>query len=217
MVVYVVTGASRGLGYEFLCQLSGADNVVFGLVRNAPPTEAKVKADNLQNVHILQADIIDLPSLQAARSEIQKITPVVDVLINNAAYLSEKTAFSSLSDFENNPDLLEEELKLNFDTNVIGVIKTINTFLPMVEQSKIKKVISISSGLADDNLTNGFEGFEAAPYSISKAGLNTAVAKYNARHKKDGILFLSISPGVVDTGNSGQRESPYFPGFDAKY
>lgn len=39
----------------------------------------------------------------------------------------------------------------------------------------------------------------AAPYAISKAVLNMAVAKFHAEYKKDGILFMGISPGVVAT------------------
>lgn len=63
----------------------------------------------------------------------------------------------------------------------------------------MKKVITISSGVADIDLTNDLEISFAAPYSISKAAVNLAVAKYNAFYKQEGILFLSISPGVVAT------------------
>lgn len=49
----------------------------------------------------------------------------------------------------------------------------------------------------------------AAPYSISKAAMNTAVAKYSAQYAADGVLFFSISPGVIDTGlyDDGKKES----------
>ncbi|KAI9721637.1 MAG: hypothetical protein M1835_003993, partial [Candelina submexicana] len=65
MVVYVVTGASRGLGYEFVRQLSRGDNIVFGLVRTKAPVEKKVSEDGLKNVHILSADVTDTASLRA--------------------------------------------------------------------------------------------------------------------------------------------------------
>jgi len=208
MVVYLVTGASRGLGYEFLRQLSQGNNTVFGLVRTKAAAEKKVSEDGLKNIHIISADVTDTASLRAARAEVEKISPVIDVLINNAAAITPRSAFNSLSDFEDAPEVLEEEMNINYQTNVLGVIKTINTFLPLVKKSSIKKVISISTGLADDALTNEYDLYEAAPYSISKAALNTAVAKYNARHGKssDGILFLSISPGLVNTGNDAARK-----------
>lgn len=209
MVVYVVTGASRGLGYEFIRQLSqGDNNIVFGLVRTAAAVEEKVSKDGLKNIHIISADVTDTASLRAARTEVEKISPFVDVLINNAAFLSTRSAFNSLSDFEDDPAVLDEEMNRNFQTNVLGVIKTINTFLPLLKKSSVKKVIAITTGLADDRLTNDYDLYEAGPYTISKAALNTAVAKYNARHGKssDGILFVAISPGLVNTGNDAQRK-----------
>ena len=56
--------------------------------------------------------------------------------------------------------------------------------------------------MADLDLVNDFELDIAAPYSISKAAVNMAIAKYNALYKKDGVLFMAVSPGYVDTGNA---------------
>ncbi len=90
--------------------------------------------------------------------------------------------------------------------NVIGVVKTINVFLPLTQKSSTKKVITISSGMADVDLVNKFSVDNAAPYSISKTAVNMAVAKYNALYGKDGILFMAISPGVVETRTKPTRE-----------
>jgi NAD(P)-dependent dehydrogenase (short-subunit alcohol dehydrogenase family) len=73
-------------------------------------------------------------------------------------------------------------------------------------KGKVKKVIAISSGHADLDFINNFEVDGCGLYSASKAALNTIVAKYNAQYKKDGILFLSLSPGVVDVGHFDKRE-----------
>jgi len=59
----------------------------------------------------------------------------------------------------------------------------------------------ISSGMADLDIINEAGSTYAGPYAMSKAALNVAVAKYSAEFKHEGILFFSISPGVVDTGN----------------
>lgn len=53
--------------------------------------------------------------------------------------------------------------------------------------------------MADVNLINESEVEVAGPYSASKAAANVVIAKYNAAHKNEGILFLSISPGYVAT------------------
>ena len=65
MPSYVVTGVSRGLGYEFLRQLSAnPSNTVIGLSRNGASTREMVTKDGLKNVTILEADISDTSSLQ---------------------------------------------------------------------------------------------------------------------------------------------------------
>lgn len=212
MTVYLITGVTRGLGYEFLKQLSrDPANIVIGLARRVAVTEEKVQADNLNtnsNIHIVEGDVTSYDSFLKARSAVEKITPKIDILIANAAALTLATAFTKLTSHEHEPELLVSELQTHLTTNVIGAIITINVFLPLVLKSDIKKVIAIGSGLADDHLTNKFDIWENAPYTISKAALNTAIAKYNAAHGKttDRVLFMSLSPGLVDTGNAGARE-----------
>lgn len=63
----------------------------------------------------------------------------------------------------------------------------------------MEKAITVSTGMADTRLVNDFEIFEAAPYSISKAPASAVVAYCNAAHRRDGILFLAVSPRLVDT------------------
>ena len=45
------------------------------------------------------------------------------------------------------------------------------------------------------------------PYAISKAGLNMAIAKFHVQYKDEGILFMAISPGLVETGGLDSFES----------
>lgn len=85
-------------------------------------------------------------------------------------------------------------------TNVVGNIHLFNLFLPLILKGKIKKVIAISTGVADLDLTNDLEIDTVPLYAASKASLNVIVAKFNAQYKKDGVLFLSISPGLVEVG-----------------
>jgi NAD(P)-dependent dehydrogenase (short-subunit alcohol dehydrogenase family) len=103
---------------------------------------------------------------------------------------------------ESDPSVLEKDLQDSFNVNVVGVVKTVNTFMPLIKRSSIKKVITISTGMADQDLVNKFEIDNAAPYAISKSATNMTVAKYNALYKNDGVLFLAISPGLVNTGGN---------------
>lgn len=96
---------------------------------------------------------------------------------------------------------LEDVSSKLFQTNVVGNIHLFNLFLPLVMKGKVKKVITISSGHADLDLINDLEIETSALYSASKAAMNVIVAKFNAQYKKDGVLFVSISPGVVEVGH----------------
>lgn len=88
-----------------------------------------------------------------------------------------------------------------FKINAIGNVHLFNLYLPLVRKGNVKKVITISTGMADDELTSKYGLDQAGPYSMSKAAMNTAVAKFDAAHRKDGILFMGICPGMVDTGH----------------
>jgi NAD(P)-dependent dehydrogenase (short-subunit alcohol dehydrogenase family) len=87
-----------------------------------------------------------------------------------------------------------------FRTNVVGNIHLFHLFLPLVMKGKVKKVITLSSALADLDLINNLEIEIRALYSASKAAMNVIVAKFNAQYKKEGVLFVSIAPGAVEVG-----------------
>lgn len=94
--------------------------------------------------------------------------------------------------------------------NALGLVHTVQAFLPLIRKGSVKKVINISTGMADIDLINAVDVAVAGPYSASKAAANVVIAKYNAELKSEGILFLSISPGYVATERNGDGEF-YFP------
>ena len=100
---------------------------------------------------------------------------------------------------DNDHETLVNDLQASFGINVIGVINTIQTFVPLLRKGNVKKVFTLSTGMADIDLINQVDIAIAAPYAISKAAVNVAVAKYNALYATEGILFMAVSPGLVDT------------------
>ncbi|KAH8665997.1 short chain dehydrogenase [Tricladium varicosporioides] len=217
MPSYVVTGASRGLGYAFVRHLAiDPSNIVIGLVRNKTTTNERLAKDGIKNVTIIEADITDFVALQKAATETSNLTGgSLDYLINNAALLFGKQDIMDMNDFENDLPSLEKELIDGFTVNVVGVAKTISAFLPLIKQSTIKKVITLSTGLADLDLTNKYSLTLSAPYAVSKGALNILIGKYSAIYSAQGILFLSIAPGIVDTNEgpppSAEKMEKYGP------
>ncbi|KAL3468888.1 hypothetical protein BJX99DRAFT_242533 [Aspergillus californicus] len=205
MSSYVVTGASRGIGWAFLANISSnPDNTVIALVRNKAGTEKRVAEEltGRSNIHVVQADLLDYETLQSAAAETAKITGGgLDYLIANAAYLSNWDQFDSIGVLGQDPKAQEENLLANFKTNTVAQIHLFNIFTPLILRGSVKKVIAISSGHADVDFVNEYNFPIASSYAISKVALNMAVVKFSAQYKKDGVLFLSVCPGMVDTGH----------------
>jgi NAD(P)-dependent dehydrogenase (short-subunit alcohol dehydrogenase family) len=96
------------------------------------------------------------------------------------------------------------------DTNVLSTIHLYNLFIPQILKGKVKKVVSISSGMGDMDWVRDYDLETSALYGASKAALNMIDAKFSAQYKKDGVLFLSICPGMVEVGhfNDCKIQSP---------
>ncbi|KAK7985791.1 hypothetical protein PG988_003413 [Apiospora saccharicola] len=202
MPSYVVSGASRGLGYAFIKVLaSDPVNTVIGLARNKKATETRLREDGVTNVHILTADVTDESALRDAAAEASRILDGkgLDVLINNAGYVSDVSQLKPLTEFEDDVQGIVDDAQKSFDINVIGVLRTTYAFLPLIQQGDLKKVATISSGMGDLDFVNEYGVFQAAPYAVSKAATSLLVAKFQASYKDQGILFFSICPGLVDT------------------
>ncbi|KAI3327601.1 NAD(P)-binding protein [Xylariaceae sp. AK1471] len=206
MPSYVISGVSSGLGFEMVRQLSNhPENTLIGLVRNKAATDKKIAVElgDRRNIHILEiSDITAIDDLKRAADETASITGgAIDYLIANAGYVTHFDSFDGLDTLAaTKPKELQEDFTKSMDINVIGTIYYYNAFMPLVLKGQIKKVVAISSGMADAELCRSYDIETGAVYSCSKAALNIVTAKYSAQYKKDGILFLSICPGTADVG-----------------
>ncbi|RAO66492.1 uncharacterized protein BHQ10_002504 [Talaromyces amestolkiae] len=203
MPSYLITGASRGLGYGFLRQISAdPNNTVIALVRDKPATDARVSAElsDRKNIFVIHGDLTDVQSLKTAVEETSKITAgSLDVLIANAAYVGNYARFDGMGDLDVEP--LGADLRQHFESNVIGNINLFNLFLPLIRNGNLKKIVAISSGLSELDLIKELRIANGAPYSITKAALNMVVTKFHAQYADEGILFMAVCPGSVATGN----------------
>lgn len=109
------------------------------------------------------------------------------------------TTYVCVSPYANAEEIVEHTPLYKFNTNVVGTVHAINAFLPLIKAGTLKKVVAISSALGDLEYTRFMERPYSAPYSISKAALTMAVTKYAMKYKQEGIVFLSICPGLVNT------------------
>lgn len=150
---------------------------------------------------------------------VEKITGgKLDYIIANAAWASPWSAFRSIdslwvhksetgasgcSDYVNRakePEKLEEDYVYSFRVNVVGNVHLLNLFIPLVLKGDVKKVIHIASGQSSVEMIAKHDIFIMTPYAASKSAMNIVTSKFSGFYREQGVLFLSVAPGAVDTG-----------------
>lgn len=113
-------------------------------------------------------------------------------------YLS-VTLLVILSAEKNGPDVTTKLFRDYFETNPIGAFHLFNLFTPLLLKGKEKKAAAITSGHADLPFATKYRLENVVAYASSKAAQNMIVGKFHNHYAQDGVLFVSICPGVVDT------------------
>lgn len=183
---------------------------MIGLVRDLDAVQARLTSDNITNVKLFYADMSDHQSLTKAASGVAEVTDgSLDHLIINAAYQPFDSWHYYLTEYVDKEELLKTEVFRSTDVNILGTIYAVNAFLPLIRNSDVKKVVSISSGHADMDLILDGGVAVSSVYSAIKAAGNVIMAKYAAELKSEGVKFLSLSPGYVLTGQPERKSHIY--------
>ncbi|MEP5338450.1 MAG: SDR family oxidoreductase [Algibacter sp.] len=188
----IITGTSRGIGFEMVKCFAKAGHQVLALSRNEKP----VQELNLSNVTAFSFDLNDSEAYKKVEDFIDSDWEQVDVLINNAgALLNKPFSEISMNDFEQ-----------IYKTNVFGVAELTRKVLPFMK--KESHVVTISSmGGVQGSLK--FPGLAA--YSSSKAAVITLTELLAEEYKETGTSFNVLALGAVQT----EMLEEAFPGFIA--
>lgn len=188
----IITGTSRGIGFEMVKFFSEAGHKVLALSRNSKP----VSDLKLKNVTALEFDIADQAEIVKLSAYLQTGMKSVDVLINNAGFLVNKP-FAQIT---------SEEFKRCYDVNVFGVASLIKATIPFMK--KEGHVVSVSS-MGGVQGSVKFPGLSA--YSSSKGALITLTELLAEEYKETGPSFNVLALGSVQT----EMLEAAFPGFKA--
>jgi NAD(P)-dependent dehydrogenase (short-subunit alcohol dehydrogenase family) len=188
----IITGTSRGIGFEMVKLFSEAGHNVLALSRNSKP----ISDLKLKNVTALEFDIADESEIVKLSTYLQTGIKSVDVLINNAGFLVNKPF----------AEITSEEFKRCYDVNVFGVASLIKTTLPFMK--KEGHVVSISS-MGGVQGSVKFPGLSA--YSSSKGAIITLTELLAEEYKEAGPSFNVLALGSVQT----EMLEEAFPGFKA--
>ncbi|SCZ89279.1 BZ3500_MvSof-1268-A1-R1_Chr9g10354 [Microbotryum saponariae] len=200
--MYLITGASRGLGQEFTRQILKADKSykVIAAARNPSTATAlnELAKEFDGRVHVLKADVTDVKSLEAAAKELEGSSFLenggIDVLINNAGVI--------YGSWNSPTKSTVQDLRDNFETNVFGVVQATEAFLPLLRKGNKKQIFVVSSllGSIGGDLS---KVPVAATYSASKAAINMWTVKLARELADEGFTVVSFHPGYVNTDMNG--------------
>ncbi|CEJ53655.1 hypothetical protein PMG11_00005 [Penicillium brasilianum] len=201
MSSYAITGASKGIGREFVRQLAAdTTKTVLAIVRDPTSSGISELASRLPNVHVIKGDVTDPDSILEAASAAAEVTGgKLDVLIHNSNAVDVATMSLNPTQLPFDAQAIRRIFDPPFSTGIYGGIWTTNAFLPLIERGTQKKIVHISSAMADLDLIKATGISYGVAYSIGKAGMNVQVAKYAAELAPRGIKVLALSPGWVDT------------------
>ncbi len=187
--VILVTGATRGIGFEAVRQL--ADRGCHVVLASRDIRRARQAALSIGgSITPQQLDITDDASLRAAAQEISRVHGRLDVLANNSAIL--------LDHYESLQSLKPESLRETLDTNLIGTFRATLAMLPLLEKSVAPRIINVSSGAGQ--LEGGPQPWAPA-YSISKTALNMLTQQLTAALPN--MMVNSMCPGWCRTEMGG--------------
>ncbi len=188
---YLVTGANRGIGLEFVKQLTSRGEEVIATARNVDDAKAlKTLAGTHNNLTIISLDVSKDDSIDALSASVGE---ELDVLINNAGCYGHSGVFPDL-DF----DLLERDYRIN----AIGTLKVSAALLESLKKGKGKIIASVTSkmGSIGDNSSGG-----SYSYRMSKTGLNMASRSMAHDLSKHDISVFVLHPGWVQTDMGGSN------------
>lgn len=148
----------------------------------------------------------DNKSLEEAAAKTSDLTNgTLDYLIINGAHLAPATSYINPTDFKGKEELLKTEMLRSTEVNVLGNIYSINAFLPLIRKGAAKKIVSVSTGMADPDMVLKAAVPAAVVYASTKAAMNMVIVKYAIELKPEGISVLALSPGSVNTHETQRK------------
>ena len=188
----IVTGASRGIGFELIKLFADAGHKVLALSRNHLPVEALKH----KNITSFSFDLTKSTDVEKLSSFLKNEWKKVDILINNAGKLINKP-FAEISSNE-----FEEVYKVN----VFGVAEVTKVVLPFMPKNGHVVTVSSMGGVQG---SMKFPGLSA--YSSSKGAVITLTELLAEEYKETGPSFNVLALGAVQT----EMLEEAFPGYKA--
>ncbi len=183
-----ITGGTSGLGLAFVRELSKRGARVAFVARTRERVE-QVMREN-PGVHGIVGDVSAKHDIYPMAIQITGELGGLDVLINNASELG-PTPLRMLSDTEC------EDLEHVFAANVFGPFRLTKALMGALAASAREARGAVVLNITSDAAVNAYPRWGA--YGSSKAALHHLSRIWNEEHAAEGVRFLSLDPGDMDT------------------
>ena len=187
----IITGTSRGIGYELALQFANEGHQVLALSRKTPQALIEHK-----NVTCLSVDLSKDKDLEKVKNFLTQTWKKVDILIHNAGSLISKP-------FE---ELSQQDFEKVYQVNVFGVAHLTRVCLPFLGKGSHVVTISSMGGIQGSMKFPGL-----AAYSSSKGAVITLSELLAEEYREQGIAFNVLALGAVNT----EMLQEAFPGYEA--
>jgi NAD(P)-dependent dehydrogenase (short-subunit alcohol dehydrogenase family) len=181
--VWLVTGASKGLGLTLVKKLLENGYKVAATSRNAETLRSEVGYNGPEFL-ALGMELSDNKNVANGISQIISTFGTIDVVVNNAGY-------GQLGTLE---ELSDDETRENFDVNVFGMLNVIRNVMPHFREKKTGAFFNISSIAGFLGTFPGWGIYNATKFAV--AGLTEALS---AEVKSMGITATIVYPGYFKT------------------
>src|SRR3984893_1626547 len=180
----LITGANRGLGFEFSGQYSADGWRVFAACRN-PDAASKLRClaqDTGGMLNVVAMDVTDAESVRKAATQLKDVA--IDVLINRAGIAGAPGQKTGNVDYESWAHV--------FNVNTMGPLRVLESFSDHIARSERRMVITITSGMG--SLTDNTSGGSIA-YRSSKAAVNMVMRSAASDLAPRGINCVLVNFG----------------------
>ena len=188
----VITGASRGIGFESCKRLLQAGAQVLGVAKNADRLEkSAIELSPLGSFEYLAIDVADSATPTKILEVVSKRWGSLDILINNAGVQTW------------NKNWVEEDAELlhnNLQINLLGPHRLAHALLPCLLTGLEPRIVNVSTGAAVRSEIDLREDMPA--YRISKMALN-ALTQLQATALHGQVAVNSLDPGWLKTDLGG--------------
>lgn len=185
----VITGGSQGIGLATAQRFHAEGARVFITGRNQQSLEQAARSIG-SNVTPVRADTSDLDDIERLFRTVADATDGLDVVVANAA--ARLTAPLA--------GITEQDFADIYDTNVRGVVFTVQKALPLLRSGA--SIVLIGSGAAHQGRAG------TSLYASSKAALPSLARVWTSEFKDRRIRTSVITPGGIDSGSFERHLSP---------